>query len=482
MMQTASWLPVIALVGRPNVGKSTLFNQLTRSRAALVADLPGLTRDRQYGLGRVGDFQYLVVDTGGLTDAETGMDAAMAGQTRRALQDADLVLLLLDARAGLTALDVSIAAELRLLGRPVLLVANKTDGLDPHSALAEFYPLGFASVLPIAASHGRGINALMQQVHVALQPLWPDAATSPATAVGDAAVLERWPGIRVAVVGRPNVGKSTLINRLLGDERVLATPVAGTTRDSIFIPFARDGHDYTLIDTAGVRRRGRVHETVEKFSVIKTFQAVEAAHVVIMVLDAQAGIAEQDAHVLGLVLDAGRALVLAVNKWDGLTQEQRETVRSELERRLGFLSFARRRMISARHGTNVGHLFADIREAHASAFADLSTPRLTRLLESAVAEHQPPRSGRYRVKLRYAHQGGQNPPIIVIHGSQTEALPSNYQRFLENFFRTHLGLVGTPLRLEFRSGHNPYAGRQNPLTERQKRKRQRLLQHVKGKR
>jgi GTPase len=473
-------IPVIALVGRPNVGKSTLFNQLTRSRDALVADIPGLTRDRQYGIGRVGGFPYMVVDTGGLSGEDETMDTAMAQQTRQAIAEADLVLLMVDARSGLGAQDEVIARDLRTQGVRALLVANKTDGLDIDSATAEFHRLGMGGILPIAAAHGRGINALMQRVREEIDARAAESgADEEAVSVGDAEALDRWPGIRVALVGRPNVGKSTLINRLLGEERVVATPIAGTTRDSIFIPFSRDGQDYTLIDTAGIRRRGRVHEVVEKFSVIKTLKAIEAAHVVIMVLDARAGIADQDAHLLGMVLEAGRALVLAVNKWDGLDPDVRESVRQDLERKLGFLRFARMRLVSALHGTNVGHLLEDVREAHASAFAALSTPKLSRLLESAVAEHQPPLVGHRRIKLRYAHQGGQNPPVIVIHGNQTESLPGSYKRFLENFFRTHLKLVGTPLRLEFKTGTNPFAGRRNTLTERQQRKRKRLLQHVK---
>lgn len=475
-------VPVIALVGRPNVGKSTLFNQLTRSRDALVADLPGLTRDRQYGIGRVGGFPYMVVDTGGLSGEDEAMDTAMAQQTRQAIAEADLVLLMVDARAGLTALDDAIARDLRSQGVRALLVANKTDGLDIDSATVEFHALGLGPVVPIAAAHARGLSGLMQRVGEALEVRGAAPSVGEGVAEGEregGEALERWPGIRVAVVGRPNVGKSTLINRLLGEERVVATPIAGTTRDSIFIPFSRDGQDYTLIDTAGVRRRARVQEVVEKFSVIKTLQAIEAAHVVIMVLDAQAGVADQDAHLLGMVLDAGRALVLAVNKWDGLAPDVRDTVRQDLERKLGFLRFARLRLISALHGTNVGHLLEDVREAYASAFAELSTPELSRLLEAAVAEHQPPLVGHRRIKLRYAHQGGQNPPVIVIHGNQTEALPGSYRRYLENFFRSQLGLVGTPLRLEFRTGKNPFAGRRNVLSERQIRKRKRLLRHVK---
>jgi len=475
-------IPVIALVGRPNVGKSTLFNQLTRSRDALVADVAGLTRDRQYGIGKVGEFPYLVVDTGGLSGEGATMDRAMAEQTMRAVAEADHVLFLVDARDGLTPQDEAIAEQLRAAGVKARVVVNKTDGLDADSATAEFYALGLGDVAPVSAAHGRGVKALMQGVRRAVAEergsVEGEAGEDGLDATSQQAALDDWPGIRVAIVGRPNVGKSTLVNRILGDERVVATDVAGTTRDSIFIPFEREGQDYTLIDTAGVRRRARVHEAIEKFSVIKTLQAIEAAHVVIMVVDAQAGLSEQDAHLLGLVIDAGRALVLAVNKWDGMEPETRERVRDDLDRRLGFVRFARLRLISALHGTNVGHLLEDVQEAHASAFAQVSTPELTRLLESAVAEHAPPLVSGRRIKLRYAHQGGQNPPVIVIHGNQTDSLPGSYKRYLENFFRQQLGLVGTPLRLEFRSGRNPYAGRRNTLTPRQQRKRKRLMRHT----
>ncbi|WP_018139964.1 ribosome biogenesis GTPase Der [Thioalkalivibrio sp. ALJ7] len=482
-------IPVIALVGRPNVGKSTLFNQLTRSRDALVADVAGLTRDRQYGIGKVGDFPYLVVDTGGLSGEGAAMDRAMAEQTQRAVEEADHVLLLVDARDGLTPQDQVIADQLRAAGVKARLVVNKTDGLDADSVSAEFYALGLGEVTSIAASHGRGVQGLMQAVRkdVAAERRASQAA---GTASGDEAetdgldeasqqaALDDWPGIRVAIVGRPNVGKSTLVNRILGDERVVATDVAGTTRDSIFVPFERDGQDYTLIDTAGVRRRARVHEVIEKFSVIKTLQAIEAAHVVILVVDAHAGLSDQDAHLLGMVIEAGRALVLAVNKWDGMRDDARERIRDELDRRLGFVDFARMRLISALHGTNVGHLLDDVKEAHASAFRKVSTPELTRLLEAAVAEHAPPMVSGRRIKLRYAHQGGQNPPVIVVHGNQTDSLPGSYKRYLENFLRKHLKLVGTPMRMEFRSGRNPFAGRRNKLTPRQQHKRKRLMRHV----
>ncbi|WP_018878915.1 ribosome biogenesis GTPase Der [Thioalkalivibrio sp. ALE9] len=483
-------IPVIALVGRPNVGKSTLFNQLTRSRDALVADVAGLTRDRQYGIGKVGDFPYLVVDTGGLSGEGAEMDRAMAEQTRRAVAEADHVLFLVDARDGLTPQDQAIADQLREAGVKARVVVNKTDGLDADSVSAEFYALGLGSITAIAAAHGRGVQGLMQGVRkdvaaarrAALEAGGVEASEAASSdgldEASQQAALDDWPGIRVAIVGRPNVGKSTLVNRILGDERVVATDVAGTTRDSIFVPFERDGTDYTLIDTAGVRRRARVHEVIEKFSVIKTLQAIEAAHVVILVVDAQSGLSDQDSHLLGMVIEAGRALVLAVNKWDGMEDHARERIRDELDRRLGFVDFARMRLISALHGTNVGHLLDDVREAHASAFRKVSTPELTRLLEAAVAEHAPPMVGGRRIKLRYAHQGGQNPPVIVVHGNQTDSLPGSYKRYLENFFRKHLKLVGTPLRLEFRSGRNPYAGRRNKLTPRQQQKRKRLMRHV----
>ncbi len=461
-------LPVIALVGRPNVGKSTLFNQLTRSRDALVADFPGLTRDRQYGPGRVGGFAYMVVDTGGLSGEAETLDDLMARQTRQAIAESDVVLFMVDGREGLTAADDAIARSLRTQGKTVVVVVNKTDGVDPDQAMAEFHALGFGAPVPIAASHGRGVAGLMETVHALL----PEAEDPQAEA-------ERWPGIRIAFVGRPNAGKSTLINRILGEERVVATEVPGTTRDSIFIPFERDGQAYTLIDTAGVRRRARVHEAVEKFSVVKTLQAIDAAHVVVMVLDAREGISDQDAHLLGVVLEAGRALVVAINKWDGLTTEQRERVRDELDLKLPFLDFAEKRFISALHGTGVGDLFAHVRRAYDSAFIKVTTNALTKMLESALVAHQPPLVQGRRVKLRYAHQGGQNPPVIVIHGNQTERLPGTYKRYLTNHFRQQLKLVGTPIRLEFRTGTNPYAGKRNTLTPRQEYKRKRMMRHVK---
>ena len=463
-------LPVIVLVGRPNVGKSTLFNRLTRSRDALVADQPGLTRDRQYGVGRLGRRPYVVVDTGGISGAGDGVDVLMEQQVQAAIDEADHILLLLDAGDGCTGGDEEIVARLRRTGKPVTAVVNKSENLDPAMARAEFHSLGLGDPVAISAAHGRGVRHLIEGV---LQTLPEESAA--------AAAPEQENGIQIAVVGRPNVGKSTLVNRMLGEERVVAFDQPGTTRDSVFIPFSRDGRPYTLIDTAGVRRRARVSEAIEKFSVIKTLQAIEQANVVLLVLDARQGIGEQDATLAGHILESGRALVVVVNKWDGLTREQRDRVRDELERKLPFLDFASHRFVSALHGSGVGTLFEAVDEAYANAVRDLSTPELTRILEQAVQAHQPPLVRGRRIKLRYAHQGGRNPPIIVIHGNQTDAVPAPYKRYLVNRFRQVLSLQGTPIRLEFKSGSNPFSGRRNRLTERQIRKRQRLKQFVRRK-
>lgn len=460
-------LPVIALVGRPNVGKSTLFNQLTRTREALVADFPGLTRDRKYGRGKVGQTPYLVVDTGGLSGQDEGIDELMARQTLLAIEEADALVFLVDARDGLTPTDQDIAAQLRRHGKPIVLVLNKTDGMDAQQAAAEFHGLGLGLPMAIAAAHGRGVAAMMEQVLAVL----PAVADEPGPAAEE--------GTKVAVIGRPNVGKSTLINRFLGEERVLAFDLPGTTRDSVFIPFERRGKRYTLIDTAGVRRRSRVRDAVEKFSIIKAMQAIEAANVVVMVLDARQGVSEQDATILGHVLDSGRALLVAVNKWDGLAREDKERVRRELDIKLTFLDFAERHFISALHGTGVGTLLDAVDRAYASAMRDLSTPELTRILEQAVAAHQPPLVRGRRIKLRYAHQGGRNPPLIVVHGNQTEAVPDGYRRYLINAFRKALKLSGTPVRVEFKGGANPYAGRKNVLSARQIARKKRLIKHVK---
>jgi len=463
-------LPVIALVGRPNVGKSTLFNRITRTRDALVADFPGLTRDRKYGDGKLGDRPYIVIDTGGLSGESDDLDGLMAQQAWQAVAEADLVFFLVDARDGLTAADEAVATALRRAGKPALLVVNKTDGLDGTVASSEFFALGLGEPYPVSAAHGRGVNALMAAAMDLLPP------------VAYAAAPEEDETIRVAVVGRPNAGKSTLINRMLGEERVLAYDMPGTTRDSIFIPFERDGVAYTLIDTAGVRRRARIREVIEKFSVIKTLQAIDAAHVVILVLDAHLGIGEQDASLAGYIAEKGRALVVAVNKWDGLEAHARRQVNEQLERKLPFLGFARTCFISARHGTGVGDLFPQVQKAYAAAMRELPTPELTRILEQAVQEHQPPLVHGRRIKLRYAHQGGRNPPVIVIHGNQTERVPESYRRYLVNAFRSAMQLTGTPVRIEFRTGSNPYKGRRNELTPRQVRRKGRLLRHVKKKR
>ncbi len=463
-------LPVIALVGRPNVGKSTLFNILTRSRDALVADVPGLTRDRQYGFGKVGPRPYLVVDTGGLSGDEDGLDGLMARQTLAALDEADLVLFLVDAREGLTAADERVTDILRRSGKPVRILANKAEGLDPDIAAAEFHALALGEPVPVSAAHGDNIAALMDAVA-------DDLGDEPGEGVDDST----GDGVRVAVVGRPNVGKSTLINRLLGEERLVAFDQPGTTRDSVHVHFERDGRRYTLIDTAGVRRRARVSEAIEKFSVIKTLKAIDDANVVVFLLDGSEGVAEQDASLLGLTLQRGRALVVAVNKWDGLSQDQRQTVRRHIDVKLPFLDFARMHFISALHGSGVGDLMASVDSAYAAATRDLATSDLTRVLEEAVMEHQPPLVRGRRPRLRYAHQGGRNPPVIVVHGSQTKRLPESYRRYLTNRFRKAFDLKGTPVRVELRSGDNPFAGRRNKLTPRQQARRKRMMKHVKKK-
>lgn len=438
-------LPVLALVGRPNVGKSTLFNALTRTRDALVADVPGLTRDRQYGHGKIGARPFLVLDTGGLTGTDEELDLLIARQVWQAVEEADAVLFVVDGRAGLTGADEDIALRLRRLGKPLYLVVNKTEHLDTDLACADFQRLGLERLCAISATHNRGIHELVEQTLAAL-PLPADADQLPA----------ELPGIRLAIVGRPNVGKSTLVNRLLGEERVLAFDAPGTTRDSISIPFHKDGQDYVLIDTAGVRRRGRIDAVIEKFSVIKTLQSIEEAHVVVMVLDARQGISDQDANLLGFILDSGRALVMAVNKWDRLDSDTRNEVRRELNRKLDFLGFADLHFISALHGTGVMDVLASVQRAYEAATRKFSTPELTRILEDAVADHQPPLVHGHNIKLRYAHQGGQNPPLIVIHGNRISHVPESYRRYLINVYRKVLKLRGTPVKIEFRSGTNPY--------------------------
>ncbi len=439
-------LSTIAIVGRPNVGKSTLFNQVTRTRDALVADMPGVTRDRQYGYA---DFQgrpFIVVDTGGVGEEASGsIDELMAEQSWQAVVEADSVLFMVDARAGVTPADSLIIKKLREYSKPIYLVVNKTDGLDTNIALADFYSLGLGEPIAIAASHNRGIKPLLAKV----------TAELPKQEAEELPVQAR--GIKIAAIGKPNVGKSTLVNRLLGEERVVVCDMPGTTRDSILIPYERHGKPYTLIDTAGIRRRSKVGEALEKFSIIKSLQAVEAANVVIFVIDARENISEQDLKLLGLILRAGRALVIAVNKWDGLTVDERERVKSELHRRLAFIDFARIHFISALHGTGVGDLYRFVEEAYTASMCDLTTPQATKLLEEAVAKHQPPLVNGRRIKLRYAHIGGHNPPIIVIHGNQLDALPGAYKRYLVKFFRSKLKMIGAPIRLELKTSSNPYA-------------------------
>lgn len=445
--------PVIALVGRPNVGKSTLFNRLTKTRDALVADVPGVTRDRQYGDGKVGDKSYIVIDTGGLSGENEGIDSLMQSQAYLAMKEADIVLFLVDGRSGLTGHDQSIAQYLRQLGKAIIVCVNKTEGMSADIVEAEFYALGLGQPYAISSSHGDGVASLMYELFAEL----PE----------DEAQDDECSGIKLAVVGRPNVGKSTLINRLMGEERVVVFDLPGTTRDSIFIPFERNQQRYTFIDTAGVRRRSRVKESLEKFSIIKALQAIEEANVVILMLDAREGLTDQDLHLLSFVLDTGRALIIAVNKWDGMSKDARLFVKQQLERRLPFLDYAKYHYISALHGSGVGLLYDSVDKAYASAMRNLSTSELTALLEDAVKIHQPPLVRGHRVKLRYAHQGGKNPPIIVIHGTQAEHIPDSYKRYLINSFRKWLKLEATPIRIEFKQGENPFKGmrRKDPQHE-----------------
>ena len=503
--------PVVALVGRPNVGKSTLFNRLTRTRDALVADFPGLTRDRKYGQAHLAGHDFIVIDTGGIDGTEEGVEEKMAEQSLLAIEEADIVLFLVDARAGLTSADIGIANYLRQRqNKTTVVVANKVDGIDADSHCAEFYQLGLGEIAQIAASQGRGIASLMEHV---LAPFAEQMAeTTEESAVEntdvssevtefdewdedfdfsneeDTALLdeelaqEQTPdnqNIKIAIVGRPNVGKSTLTNRILGEDRVVVYDMPGTTRDSIYIPMERDGQNYTLIDTAGVRKRGKVHLAVEKFSVIKTLQAIQDANVVLLVIDARENISDQDLSLLGFILNAGRSLVIVVNKWDGLDTDVKDRVKSELDRRLDFIDFARVHFISALHGSGVGNLFDSVKEAYECATQKMTTSMLTRILQIAVDEHQPPMISGRRVKLKYAHPGGYNPPIIVVHGNQVDKLPDSYKRYLSNHFRRSLKIIGSPIRLQFQEGNNPFAGKRNKLTPNQLRKRKRLMKFIK---
>ncbi|MCK4609268.1 MAG: ribosome biogenesis GTPase Der [Gammaproteobacteria bacterium] len=433
--------PIIAIVGRPNVGKSTLFNCFTKSRAALVANQPGLTRDRQYGTGQHGEQPFIVIDTGGLEGVDEGVASLTATQAWNAVHEADAIIFLVDGKDGLTEDDKLIAEQLRPLGKNVYLVVNKTDGLNPDIALLEFYEPGLGEPYAIAALHRRGINILLEKILATIT--MPDAREMPESLNGDE--------VKIAFIGKPNVGKSTLVNRILGEERVVVYDQPGTTRDTIFVPFKRRNNDYILIDTAGIRRRGKVVETIEKFSIIKALQAIAAAHVVVLVIDAYEGITDQDLRLLGFILEAGRALVIAVNKWDGLEQYQREQIKKELDRRLVFVNFAEIHFISALHGTGVGHIFLSINRAAKSASKKLSTPQITRMLEQFVTAHEPPLIRGRRIKFNYAHAGGQNPPLIIIHGKRVAVVPASYRKYLINSFRKALKLVGTPIRIEFKS-------------------------------
>jgi len=458
--------PVLALVGRPNVGKSTLFNRLTRSRDALVADLPGLTRDRQYGEGRGADRPFIVIDTGGLSGDDEGIDFEMASQSLLAIEEADCVLLLVDGRAGLTPGDTEIVKYLRKNEKNLCLVVNKVDGMDEDVAMGDFYGLGISRVFPVTASQGRGVRKMIDEVLATFpqdEPLEPAAQT----------------GIKIAISGRPNVGKSTLVNRMLGEDRVVVYDMPGTTRDSVYIPFERHGHHYTLIDTAGIRRRGKTIEPIEKFSVVKSLQAIEDANVVILIVDARTGIVEQDLHLLGYVLDAGRALVIALNKWDGMDMEQKDKVKSDIRRRFAFVDFAKIHFISALHGTGVGDLYESIHGAYAAAQKTLTTSVLTQVLQAAVEEHAPPMIDGRRIKMRYAHAGGHNPPIIVIHGKQTDKVPASYTRYLEKTFRKILKLEGTPVRIQYRMDDNPYIKHEQDLTPQQVAQKRRIKKNRK---
>ncbi|MGB0133352.1 ribosome biogenesis GTPase Der [Dokdonella sp.] len=461
-------LPVVALVGRPNVGKSTLFNVLTRSRDALVADMPGVTRDRHYGFCRIGERHFVLVDTGGLADSEEGLAGLTAHQVELAIAEADVVIFVVDARDGLLPTDQAILERLRRTSKPMLLAVNKIDGLDETVALADFARLGIATPHPLAAAQNHGTLKLL----TAIQALLPEREVEPISGDDEG-------GVRVAIVGRPNVGKSTLVNRLLGEDRVIVSAVAGTTRDSIRIPLERDGRKYTLIDTAGVRRRSRIDDAVEKFSVIKTLQSIDAANVVVMLIDANEGVTDQDAGLIGHALEAGRALVIAVNKWDGLKTYDREQCKSSLQRKLVFVAWAPQVTISALHGTGIGELMKLVNRVHVAANKKLTASDLTRALEAAYAAYQPPLVKGHSPKLRYAHPGGTNPPTIVIHGSRTKHLAESYRRYLENFFRKRYKLDGTPIRIDFREGDNPFAGKKNVLSEGQQKQRQRMIRNSK---
>lgn len=462
-------IPVVAIVGRPNVGKSTLFNRLTQSRNALISDFPGMTRDRQYGEAHIADHRFMVIDTGGITDEKTDLTELTVKQSWLAIQEADIILFVLDGREEMTSNDFAIVKKLRALNKIIFPVINKTEDKDPELIIAEFYRLGFSEPIPISAAHGTGIIYLVETIFQNKAPVELNETINTNT-------------IQFAIVGRPNVGKSTLTNRMLGEERVIVCDQPGTTRDSIFIPLKRHEKDYTLIDTAGVRRRGKRVEITEKFSVVKTLKSIEASHVILFLLDAREGVTEQDLRLLDFVIENGKAIVIVFNKWDGMHPDERETTRKSFDRRLlHFVSFARIHYISALYGSGVGNLFDSIDEAYRSAHKKLSTPELTRILAKAIVQHSPPLVNGRRIKLRYAHAGGQNPPRVIIHGNQVDALPMAYRRYLATTFQTKLKLKGTPVQIELKVSENPYRHHKNTLTRKQEQKKKRLRKYVKKK-
>ncbi|XOD69809.1 MAG: ribosome biogenesis GTPase Der [Sodalis sp. (in: enterobacteria)] len=483
-------IPSVALVGRSNVGKSTLFNRLTRTRDALVADFPGLTRDRQYGRAEWEGHEFIVIDTGGIDSAKEGVAIQMEEQSLVAIEEADIVLFIVDGRTGLMAADHDIARHLRTRQKTTVIVANKTDGIDTDSALSDFYALGMGIIIPIAASHGRGINSLMDKVFLPLLRYGTSVSSAkecvalcsddePQTLVQAEKLFNlQAPLIKLTIVGRPNVGKSTLINRILGEERLVVYNIPGTTRDSIYIPIVRAGREYLLIDTAGVQKRTKVTQIIEKFSIIKTLQAINDANVVLLLIDAREGISNQDLSLLEFILNSGRSLVIAINKWDVLSRESRNELKEVLEHRLRFIDFARIHFISALYGSGVGNLFKSVNEAYQCATKQVSTAFLTRIMRMAVEEHAPPRVRGRSVKPKYAHAGGYNPPIIVIHGTQVQDLSDTYKRYMMNYFRRALGIRGTPIRIQFNEANNPFVGRRNTLTPTQLSKRKRLIRHV----
>jgi len=461
---------VIALVGRPNVGKSTLFNRLTRTRDALVADEPGLTRDRRYGRMKYEEQELIVIDTGGIS-REDGIDGLITDQAKLAIEESDVVIFLVDGRAGLTSDDHNVANILRLSGKKVIVAINKTEGINKDTASVDFFALGFGALLPCSAAHGDGISSLLEEVAVQVE-----INESP---IEDE--LDDLPGIKVAIIGRPNVGKSTLVNRLLGEDRVLAFDMPGTTRDSIYVPFEHQQNKYILIDTAGVRRKSKVNDKIEKFSIVKTLQAIENCNVVVLVLDAKQGIASQDASLLGYIIESGKGLLIAVNKWDNLDESEKSLVRKELDRKLSFIDYASVHFVSALHGSGVGRLMSFVNNIYQASRQTFATHYLTQILEDAVSNNAPPMISGRRIKLRYAHQGGKNPPVIVVHGNQADKVPKNYQRYLSNIFRKVLNLAGNPIKIEFKAQNNPYKNKKNTLTPRQENKRKRLKKFIKKK-